>query len=392
MLQRPESACLVIADISGYTAYLAGAELDHAQDILADLIGTVVSALRPTFRLAKLEGDAAFAYTFSEAVDGSAYQDAIERCYFTFRRRLRDIGQASTCDCNACVLIPSLDLKVVAHHGQVARQRIAGREELVGADVVVAHRLLKNDVSEALGVGAYALYSDACVRAMGLADPAVSGLLEHRGTYDGIGEVVGWVRDLEAAWQVELGSTRVFVAPEQALLSIEMVVPAPPGIAWEWFTSPARRLQWQAGITDFRQDLTAGRRGSGTTNHCIHGREAIVEEILDWRPVDYVTSRVQLPIPGIPKFTMTDVLEAVPGGTRLTTRLFRPRSTRDRAALESAVSSLREGYEHARANLIPLIEADVAARSSGPSEPDPPVSLGRYAAPVESGAFGSSSG
>ena len=59
MLQ-PEPVCLLIADISGYTAYLAGVELDHSQDILADLIGTVVTALRPTFRLAKLEGDAAF--------------------------------------------------------------------------------------------------------------------------------------------------------------------------------------------------------------------------------------------------------------------------------------------------------------------------------------------
>ncbi len=55
MLNRPEPACLVIADLSGYTGYLAAVELDHAQDILADLIDTVVGALRPTFRLAKLE-------------------------------------------------------------------------------------------------------------------------------------------------------------------------------------------------------------------------------------------------------------------------------------------------------------------------------------------------
>ena len=62
MLSAAEPACLVIADISGYTSYLAGAELDHAQDILADLIGAVVTALRPNFRLAKLEGDAAFTF------------------------------------------------------------------------------------------------------------------------------------------------------------------------------------------------------------------------------------------------------------------------------------------------------------------------------------------
>ncbi len=170
-LERPDPACLVIADISGYTSYLAGVELDHAQDILADLTDVVVRTLRPTFRLAKLEGDAAFAYAIAPEIDGSALQDTIERCYYAFRRRLRDIGQASQCECNACILIPRLDLKFVVHHGLIARQRMAGREELVGREVIVVHRLLKNTVQESLGLGAYALYTAGVRRAMDLADP-----------------------------------------------------------------------------------------------------------------------------------------------------------------------------------------------------------------------------
>ena len=90
-----QPACFLIADISGYTGYLADVELDHAQDILADLIGAVVSALRPNFRLAKLEGDAAFTSMSVENVDGSMLLDTIERCYFGFRRRRRDVRQAT---------------------------------------------------------------------------------------------------------------------------------------------------------------------------------------------------------------------------------------------------------------------------------------------------------
>ena len=71
MLSQPEPACLLIADISGYTSYLAGTELDHSQDILADLMTTVVGSMRPGFRLAKLEGDAAFAYLLTDRIDGS---------------------------------------------------------------------------------------------------------------------------------------------------------------------------------------------------------------------------------------------------------------------------------------------------------------------------------
>ena len=131
MLPKPESACLVIADISGYTGYLAGVELDHAQDILADLIDTIVGALRPPFHLSKLEGDAAFVYVTTPEIDGSLLQDTIEATYFTFRRRRRDIKQASTCECDACRQIPTLDLKFVVHHGQIAKQTMSGREELV---------------------------------------------------------------------------------------------------------------------------------------------------------------------------------------------------------------------------------------------------------------------
>ena len=171
VLPAAERTCFLIADISGYTGYLADVELDHAQDILADLIGTVVTALRPNFRLAKLEGDAAFTYMKAEKVDGSILLDTIERCYFGFRRRRRDVRQATSCDCNACAQIPDLDLKFVVHHGLAMRQKVAGREELLGSDVIVAHRLLKNDVVEKLGMNAYALLSQACIEASDI-DPA----------------------------------------------------------------------------------------------------------------------------------------------------------------------------------------------------------------------------
>ena len=125
MLSTAQPTCFLIADISGYTGYLADVELEHAQDILADLVGAVVSALRPDFRLAKLEGDAAFMAMTAETIDGSMLLDTIERCYFGFRRRRRDVRQATSCECNACSRIPDLDLKFVVHHGE--RHRAQGR-------------------------------------------------------------------------------------------------------------------------------------------------------------------------------------------------------------------------------------------------------------------------
>src|SRR6478736_9630796 len=138
-----EAGFLLIADLTGYTAYVSRSELEHAPMIAGDLLETIVGRLDPPFRLAKFEGDAAFLFVEDGRADGSLLLDAIEASYLAFRRRLRSIDQATTCDCNSCRLAPRLDLKLFVHHGSCVRTSIAGREELAGTDVIVAHRLLK---------------------------------------------------------------------------------------------------------------------------------------------------------------------------------------------------------------------------------------------------------
>ena len=104
---------------------LKAVELDHAQDIIADLMDTILRRLRPPFRLAKFEGDAAFVYAVSEKADGSLLQDAAECAYFAFRKRLRNIKLATTCECSACDKMQTLDLKFVCHHGEFIKHRTA---------------------------------------------------------------------------------------------------------------------------------------------------------------------------------------------------------------------------------------------------------------------------
>ena len=100
--RHPRRGFLVIADLTGYTAYLSRGELEHAPTIAGDLLETIVGRLEPPFRLAKFEGDAAFLFVEDGRADASLLLDAIEASYVAFRRRLRSIEQATTCDCNAC--------------------------------------------------------------------------------------------------------------------------------------------------------------------------------------------------------------------------------------------------------------------------------------------------
>lgn len=241
MIPAAESGCFVIADISGYTQYLHDTELEHAQDVLADLMETVVGGLRGALRVSKLEGDAAFAYALESEIEASMLLDTIDQTYFAFRSRLRDIRQATTCDCNACRLIPNLNLKFVAHNGRFVRTVVAGNEELTGSEVVVAHRLLKNKVKERLGYVGYALFTDVCVTALGL-DPLILGMREHRESYEDVGEILGCVEDLEAAWSHEQERRRVFVLPADAQYEFTAEFSASVNVVWDFSTSPGKRL------------------------------------------------------------------------------------------------------------------------------------------------------
>lgn len=374
----PERACLAIADVSGYTGYVAGVELDHAQDILADVIGTIVGAMAP-FQLSKLEGDAAFTYLPGEKLDGSVLQDTIEGTYVAFRSRLRNIQQASSCECNACIRIPSLDLKFVVHHGSFVRQRMVGLEELVGSDVILVHRLLKNEIKVRSGVEAYAFYTQAALDAAGI-DPHQQGLIEHHEETDVVGEVTGWVRDLEAHWQAELARPRRVIPAESLLGEFSWEVPTPPSVTFEYLTSPRLRPEWDTTLTSFDEESSDGRRGIGTTNHCVHGENAVREDILDWRPPHYwMLKGYAASIPGEPAMYLSDELQALDnGGTRVISRAGPAEAENvDPELTRMVFEQFSSGYA-AGVEQLKVLLRDLATDSSGRAPATTPQSAGRH--------------
>jgi uncharacterized protein YndB with AHSA1/START domain len=316
MAATPESGFLVIADLTGYTAYLSGSEIEHAPAIAGDLLETIVGRLEPPFRLAKFEGDAAFLFVEDGRADGSLLLDAIEASYLAFRRRLRSIDQATTCDCNSCRLAPKLDLKVFIHHGAFVWSRIAGRDELAGSDVILVHRLLKGAGATEARANGFALFTAAAVEAFGL-DPDALGLRPGTESIEHLGRVDTFTLDLEARWQAETGERRVDISEADAAFGIEAILAAEPSVVWAHLTSPALRTRWEGPIR-IEETSAGGRRGVGTTGQCVTGRLATLEEIVDWHPYDRVAWR--LAVPGVGPVAATADLDPTEGGTRLRLR------------------------------------------------------------------------
>ena len=330
MAATPETGFLVIADLTGYTAYLSGSEIEHAPTIAGDLLETIVGRLEPPFRLAKFEGDAAFLFVEDGRAEGSLLLDAIEAAYLAFRRRLRSIDQATSCDCNSCRLAPRLDLKLFVHHGAFVHGRIAGRDELAGPDVIVVHRLLKGaGATEGRGNG-FALLTAAAVDALGL-DAQALALRPGEEHIEHLGRVDTFTLDLEALWQDDSSMRRLDIADSDFAFGIEATLPADPSLVWAHLTSPALRTQWEGPIR-IEETSVAGRRGVGTTAQCVTGRLATLEEIVDWQPYDRVAWR--LAVPDVGPVAATADLEATEPGTRLLLRwAYQGSSPADAAAI-----------------------------------------------------------
>ena len=316
MAPTPETGFLVIADLTGYTAYLAQSELEHAPTIAGDLLETIVGRLDPPFRLAKFEGDAAFLYVEDGRADGSLLVDAVEASYLAFRRRLRSIDQATSCDCASCRLAPRLDLKLFIHHGSYVRTKIAGHDELAGASVIVVHRLLKGSTAAIARARGFALFTAQAVDALRI-DPVTAALTAAEESIDELGRVKTFTLDLETRWQTETSARRLDLRGEEIIVDLEATVPVDPATAWAYLTSPGLRSRWEGPIA-IREQSPAGRRGVGTLAQCVTGRLATLEEIVDWQPYDHVAWRVA--VPGLGSVGTTADVEPGDSGTRIRRR------------------------------------------------------------------------
>jgi hypothetical protein len=264
-------------------------ELEHAHEILTDLLAIVVDQFRKALTISKLEGDAVFAnVNESNMPNGERLLELIENTYFAFRHRREASQRQTTCTCRACQAIPSLDLKFFVHHGDYIVQNISGIRELVGSDVNLLHRLTKNHVYEATGWRAYALFTEKAMECVNL--PAEGWHLQVE-TYEHFGGIQTFSMDIHPRYEEMATAQRVVISPGEADYKLEFDFAAPPHVTWNWLMDiNCRRLALGDMVQWSIVSRPGGRDGVGAKNHCAHGKGMSVETILDWHPFEYVTS------------------------------------------------------------------------------------------------------
>lgn len=199
MERKPQTGYLVLADISGYTSFVAQTEIEHADMALSFLLETIVEKIGGLLTIGQLEGDAVFAYIEeSRLPEAQALLEVIDKTYLAFREKALALYRGATCPCRACRALPTLDLKFMVHHGEYLIQQVAGAKHLLGTDVNLIHRLAKNHVAEYTGWKGYALFTNQGLERL---QTDKSSFLQQTEAYEHLGEVETYVRDMHVRYE-----------------------------------------------------------------------------------------------------------------------------------------------------------------------------------------------
>jgi len=190
---------ILLADISGYTRFMVENRTAavHGQLCINSLIEALLEQVDIPLTLQEIEGDAVFLYARDPGTD-EGWRKTLEevgrklpRFFDAFITRTGQTTESTPCGCAICRNSDQLGLKIVVHAGEAVFHEVAGRRQVSGPDVILAHRLLKNSVPSK----EYLLLSEPAFALLGAGLPGE--FVSHEEAYEGFGPISMRVRSLE---------------------------------------------------------------------------------------------------------------------------------------------------------------------------------------------------
>lgn len=261
------NSLLFIPDISGFTQFVQNTEAEHSQHVISELLELLIKANTLELQLAEIEGDALFFYKQSIPSQEKLLAQ-IETMFTAFYSHLRLLEKNRICTCQACATAPELQLKIVAHCGEMQFINVQGNHKPFGQIVIEAHRLLKNSIES----DNYVLITNTLVEGIGLPPDYKSKLYqfhEGRDTFDS--------RELTYHFS-EINTENLDLLPYDEpkvvsfecgpAFSVEKTFPVSDAELIEWITNYKYRHHWVDGVDEFLYNEDEVTR-LGTEHTCV---------------------------------------------------------------------------------------------------------------------------
>lgn len=157
-MSAKQGTLLCLPDISGFTEFMTDVDHDLASKVIPALLNEIIYANTIGLKVSEIEGDAVFFYKKEPLPSFDALVDQCLHFYQDFYAQLNVLKKEYQNHEKAQAIPEILGLKIILHYGQnIGMTQIGNRIKLLGEDVIVAHKLLKNSIEE----NEYLLFTDS---------------------------------------------------------------------------------------------------------------------------------------------------------------------------------------------------------------------------------------
>jgi len=263
-----KKSLLFIPDISGFTEFVQSTEVEHSQHVIAELLEILIEANANEFQLAEVEGDALFFYKEEEIPSLESLLAKAEKMFTAFYSHLKLLEKNRICPCNACASAPNLDLKIIAHSGELQFMTIQDNRKPFGSEVIEVHRLMKNSIEG----DNYILLSNGLSNEIQLSENYQSKLFDFKEGHDKYdGDEIGYL--FSEVDRQELKIDTLSQGPkvqfnEPPSLLFEKDFPISAAELWEYITNYTYRHYWVEGVDKFEYNAHEVTK-IGTEHVCV---------------------------------------------------------------------------------------------------------------------------
>jgi hypothetical protein len=293
----PQQALIFIPDISGFTQFVTETEVSHSKHIIEELLEILIDANKIGLEVSEIEGDAILFYRFGNAPTAQDLTEQVKEMFSKFHMHLKKYERHRICNCGACSTASKLAIKFIAHYGDVSINTIRQYKKLFGKDVIVAHRLLKNNIDS----NQYSLFTDNLITASNtwneINEKTWSPLQFAEQEYDS-GKVSYCYCSLSPLleqlpepshedYSLKGMKSKVFESEEYIDAPIELVLNVMADIPW--------RSSWIPGTLETVTDMNTALAQTGQTHKCMANGPVIVSH--DYSVSEHLVTFTETDIP-----------------------------------------------------------------------------------------------
>lgn len=141
-----EPAFFCVPDITGFTKFIATADINFTKNLIPALLRKLIETNILKMKIGEIEGDAIFFYKTGRLPSVGKVAEQCKIIYQTFTDFVSSVKQSDPDNYNLYLANNQLGLKIIIHYGHISTANIKGRIKLLGTDVIIAHKLLKNAI------------------------------------------------------------------------------------------------------------------------------------------------------------------------------------------------------------------------------------------------------